>query len=742
MTQSFPIDINIKPREVLVSCIFLILLILTLLGLWNCHVSPPSGGDKVAVLMNIKNLQEGGWIYTNPKIAWPAGSNTFFFPHNNAIMLGVMWLTSQIIEDPLRVFGLIRGFLLCVNALAAWYVLRKLGVLPLLALLGAIAFATCDFVVGRVSNHTFLADLLAIPFATLACARLLNYVTLRWFDYLFILATIPLASFYYTFFSCLVILTIAVAHLVATGKLTSTIPSFLLLSGIISVSLIYLSPNLVFLWQNELEPPTRSPIGQVRHGLRFIDSMVPPLPIFSDMFSEYNSIRPRSEGREFIGFYSLIGILISVLILLARVVKPPNTIGATTNNFVGFLGAVTLLTFVFALPFGAGLFFNLQVIPLFRAQNRFSVFIVFWGIVALTLILQQINLKKLWRFVIVYGLLIGLLAFEIYQGNKFLRFTKTSSKPALLARVDKIYNELNEANVLYILQLPIHPYPEGGPKHKRRDYFHGVPYVISKGKSTISWSYGMSKHQDLLHSLKKLEELLKIYEEESESINDVLLTFSCLGYQGLYIDRLAYKDNAAQIEKLLSSLTLEKIYDDGEWVVYKLPQHTSQGKIQNKESISLCLEDTDYLKLKPNQNYSFGAVNLEKSGLGALASGWGNVEKKGVWSNSSNSIIKFNISDLPKSFKLVFSARGLTAPSQPIQNVDVIINEELVEHWTFTQQNSTQANTLRFDRDSLGGKLLTINFKIKNTKSPKELGLNNDSRPLGLALFSVKTIVE
>jgi phosphoglycerol transferase len=90
-----------------------------------------------------------------------------------------------------------------------------------------------------------------------------------------------------------------------------------------------------------------------------------------------------------------------------------------------------------------------------------------------------------------------------------------------------------------VYQLPYHPYPEAGPMHLMKDYEHFRGYLHA---SSLRWSYGGMKGRQGDLWLRALNDR-PLAEQISLAAQN--------GFGAVYLDRHAYRDRGAAIEKIL-----------------------------------------------------------------------------------------------------------------------------------------------------------------------------------------------
>jgi hypothetical protein len=92
----------------------------------------------------------------------------------------------------------------------------------------------------------------------------------------------------------------------------------------------------------------------------------------------------------------------------------------------------------------------------------------------------------------------------------------------------------------------------------------------------------------------------------------------------------------------------------------------------------------------------------------------------------------------PGPLTLRARARALVSGPQHARLVDVMVNGRYLATWTFDRLEPV-VQTLRIPADALAGLgPLEIDFRIARPRSPKELGINQDPRGLGMGLIEAR----
>jgi hypothetical protein len=131
------------------------------------------------------------------------------------------------------------------------------------------------------------------------------------------------------------------------------------------------------------------------------------------------------------------------------------------------------------------------------------------------------------------------------------------------AAASDLVASLTSAKAAHVFQLPIHPFPETGPRGKRSDYFHLLPFIYDTSKQ-IHWSYGVTRAQG------KALDFFRAIEKDLTSGNtqQAYDRLACAGYDSIVIDKLAYR-SASEMPRLESGSDV--IHDNAQYRALRVP---------------------------------------------------------------------------------------------------------------------------------------------------------------------------
>jgi hypothetical protein len=118
-------------------------------------------------------------------------------------------------------------------------------------------------------------------------------------------------------------------------------------------------------------------------------------------------------------------------------------------------------------------------------------------------------------------------------------------------------------------------------------------------------------------------------------------------------------------------------------------------------------------------------------------SGWSKTEEKFTWSEGTTARLRIPVPAVADTVSLKMRMAALIKPPElPFQPVEIYVNDQKIAEWQVD-------NTAEFvavippDLTKRGGDL-TISIKIPKATSPKALGLNADTRVLGICCLDLE----
>jgi hypothetical protein len=140
----------------------------------------------------------------------------------------------------------------------------------------------------------------------------------------------------------------------------------------------------------------------------------------------------------------------------------------------------------------------------------------------------------------------------------------------------------------------------------------------------------------------------------------------------------------------------------------------------------------DAWRLDESLHFAAGSRHLP-----LLRDGWDQPAQWGVWSVKSHAAIDFRPVPVPlESVELTAIVRGFVPPQQPSLDVDVYVGDVRVGTWTFAHPADFAFVERRVvvPPELVHDGWIRLRFAMPAARSPRELGMSQDDRTLGLGL--------
>jgi hypothetical protein len=124
------------------------------------------------------------------------------------------------------------------------------------------------------------------------------------------------------------------------------------------------------------------------------------------------------------------------------------------------------------------------------------------------------------------------------------------------------------------------------------------------------------------------------------------------------------------------------------------------------------------------------------TGVGALAGGWGEAEEWGTWSIARNCVLRFEVRSVPsRPVEIVLACRAFVSESNPQLRAICRVGNGAPQHLTFSMDAFAGLRRLALDPGAVAADgTLTISLALSDPRSPADMALSSDVRPLGIGL--------
>ncbi len=170
-------------------------------------------------------------------------------------------------------------------------------------------------------------------------------------------------------------------------------------------------------------------------------------------------------------------------------------------------------------------------------------------------------------------------------------------------------------------------------------------------------------------------------------------------------------------------------------VVLRTPDATTPARLginDDGRSLAVLLQRLSIrppFRCSPGQRFALGSGTGDQQ---MLAGGWADADGGGRWTRGTVARMLLHATSAPSA--LVWSAQPLTAPGAPPLHVEVSANGVVLG--TVRYDGIACSAQLPLGAAAAAGDLL-VSWRIRDPRAPSELGLSDDSRPLGLFFQTV-----
>jgi len=692
------------------------------------HIPLSYGGDGVFSGESVKTILETGWCLFNPNVGAPFGQSMVAFPTSDGLSFLLIKIIGMFTSNWVVAMNVFYFLTYILAAFTSFWAMRKMGVHAGVAYVFSLLYAFLPFHLIRSESHFYLAAYYAAPLVVFVVHEMFSFEYQNETEslpriWLLILIGIVASSTgaYYAFFSCAILSFALLYRIIQLKNFRSSKPFFVLIGVIIVGGVVNVSPTLVYLLTRPHGVLTwRGPAEAEIYGLKIIQLLLPrpggSFHFWGALSEKYCKVMPlvNENMTASLGIWGSIGFLFGLGALTFTRQKSwlaPVRSLAKLNLFMVLLATIG----------GFGSLISLLGFTEIRCYNRISNFIAFVSLFSIAAIFTHLlnKPKHGWKSkILVSVILLMALLIGLKDQVNFPEINAASLQQPFMS--DEAYFSSLQKMIpkqAIILQLPYVPFPEYPPVIKMTDYDQFRPYLHTKA---IRWSYGVMKGTQGDEVIKTLSSL---------SPQDIVKKANIVGYSGVLINTLGYKDSgAAIIKEFQSVLGQSGIAGDG-FVYFSLPSNESSAGQINEIDQQLKLVMT----IQPGQIISFQGQNNK-----FLSSGFSQVEPWGVWSDASASKMSFYV-DTKSDVSMVFKVSPLLPKPGMALTVTVKANGTKVADWIFKNGDIFPADERLEIPKSLihaDGKL-KISFEYSKTNSPVSLGINNDPRQIALGFISI-----
>jgi hypothetical protein len=467
---------------------------------WNWRPDTPMelDGDGAYVLMQVKEILDHGWYWSNPDVGAPFGQQSGWFSDASWIHFLVIRIIGLVSSSPFTVSALY--FFVCfpLAALAAYWLSRRVGISRTGAVVVGVLFSVLPGHQHRF-GHLWLDGYWVVPIAfwlVLAAVDRLPSTpdvttTRKRVGVVAAVVVVGLGGVYYVAFTVILLVALMLFGLVARTGRGTLVRSGLVVAG---VGLVCLVPMTLASLQVRGDTVTGPVPGQrgfwqsEDYAGKIVDLALPwiqhRVPELAQVTANYTSATTPSPEQPALGLVAAVGLGGLLLVGLAQLMGRPRS---PRTAMFGVLTLLALTALAFYTRGGLGALSAFVLTPSIRTWSRLVTVLALLGLLAAGLALTSLAHRRgraLAASLAVLAVLIGVLD----QTNPALApdYSAQRAKASNLTAYTTAL-ERSLAPGCAVFQYPVVPFPEQPPVAGMAAYEQLQPYLTS---SQLAWSFG------------------------------------------------------------------------------------------------------------------------------------------------------------------------------------------------------------------------------------------------------------
>jgi hypothetical protein len=526
---------------------------------WRLGIDPATT-DVSLMATAAKATAENGWYFNIPRLGAPCGAELYDFPFANPTMIAAFRTLSALGLGYGAVLNLC--FLLTFPAvgLAALAALRSLDISWPVAAVTAVLFALAPYHFSRGAHHLALSAYYVVPLMVMAALWIWNG-SLDWRASgrgrcaiaLMVAVMAGAGNVYYAFFGCFLMVIAGLAGAIRRRTLYPITAAAVLSTIVLALLFLATVPTFRYARRHgkDLEANRRVSAEAELYGLRIAQMVLPMtdhrLAPFARLRAAYNETLPGLTESD----WSALGTIacFGFVVLLLRLLWPRSS-GADLLDRLAILNVAALLL---GTAGAFGTVFAFLISPQIRCYNRICIYIAFLSLAAVAVLMDRLG-RRMPSRALWYGCL-GVLLVAGFLDQTSTRFVPDYSTLAARARSDSRFVGWIETSLppgAAVFQLPWVAFPEGHMIERMYMYDLLGAYLHSR---SLRWSFGAMRGRPNAQWQERVAAALSAAAANATfGVDDgralrtrmtgPLRTLVLAGFQGIYIDRDGYADDA------------------------------------------------------------------------------------------------------------------------------------------------------------------------------------------------------
>lgn len=535
-------------------------------------------GDELAGLGHVTGVDESGWWFVNPRLGAPFSLEHYDFPQGgDGLQVAIIRFLTLFTDDAVLVMNVYFLMTFLLVAMVSHWVMRHLGLAPLLAGALSILYALLPFHFWHGTPHIYRSGYFAAPLGCLVLFWLAGYrggfwsqTGDRWRDIQIRWPRVAIAAVAVFVIGTTDTVAAAFAPALAgvigiIALLRSRDPRILFAGLVFAVAtigtvIVANTGTLLYVAENGPNEQTvdREVNEQELYALKLSRVLLPSenhrFKPFASLGTKPMESRIASEGGQALGFLGVAGLVGGVITVLTSgfVVGRRDEVDADTpddvaerDHLLGLSGVINIAAIVVSVPAGAAYVLSLAGFEEIRTWNRIVVYVGFFAFVGTGVLAARLFdwLRANGRGAFVVPIVVVATAFGIWDqtpksvGDEERIDTLWTSDVAFFAEVEADLAD-DPDPMLYTLPNVVYPEPS---RSIPIDYEH-MRAILHSDRLEVSYGAMRGRPEHL-------------WQPELERLPaDVALdALAAIGFDGVYVDIWATPDGGARLAGILGT---------------------------------------------------------------------------------------------------------------------------------------------------------------------------------------------
>jgi hypothetical protein len=555
------------------------------LRVWDWRPGSPLGleGDSTYVAMEIRDILEHGWYWSNPDLGFPFRQAGWLFPDPSLLNTFAVKALGLFSDDPFTISALWLFIGFPLAGLAMYALMRFLGLGRVAGVVGGTLFAVAP---GHqtMADHLWLSSYWVLPIGlwlvltTARGERILTRTRTRlwglpqWVVSIALLVVLGSGHIYYVAFTLVLLAVVVVVRISSERRLYGVVPAavagaVVAVSAVVPLVATRLAARSATV-TGQL-PATRTPGQSETYAGKLMDLVLPwyghRVPGLGYLTWAYNLTANRTVERPALGLVALIGVVALVAIALRGMLT-----GRRENAELLRLSGLTGVTLAFYTVGGLASFVALFFTSQLRTWSRLWIIVFALGMLAVGhwLTGHARRRRTLGWALGAFVLLVGVL--DQTNPGEAPDYADLRAQRADLVAYGAAIQGATRVDCP-VFQLPVMSFPEASPRGAMKGYDQQLTYAAGGGPG-LRWSGGA------MHGTPEADWQRAV---DPTDVPSMAADLAAVGFCAVEVDAEGYRDTTAEAPALAQQLGAPiAATTDGRFTAYRLPAATDAARRQ------------------------------------------------------------------------------------------------------------------------------------------------------------------